>query len=84
MARLEPTWPAYFYAGKKPLVGSKRTYRYGDLLEIQTKEYARAIAAKAGTPAAIRVVNVRSSREALRIAQLGLKLDDATKSVEAA
>ena len=74
--RDEPVWPYFFYDGDKPLVGKRRTYRKGDALEIQNREYAKSI----GT---YTVLNVRSRANAAEIATRGLDLKQAAKLVEA-
>ncbi len=73
--RDEPVWPFFFYNGDKPLVGKRRTYRKGDALEIQTREYAKAIGNYT-------VLNVRSRANAAEIATRGLGIKEAAKLVE--
>jgi hypothetical protein len=82
-------WPMYFIT--KPLVGKRVTYKAGDMAEIQTKDYVRALGPAFGVKDAdrmpfaklpyVKVLNVCSAERLGQIKQQGLNYEQARKIV---
>lgn len=82
-------WPMYFLT--KPLVGKRVSYKAGDLAEIQTKDYLRALGPAYGVKDAdrmpfstlpyVKVLNVCSAERMAQIKQQGLSYEQARKLV---